>query len=704
MKKSSNVHFVLFVFIILWNCFFLPAQDSGQAPAFYRSGLESQQSGDYYGAMESFQQALLLNPTYGDAWFHLAQCSFYLDKYDLSLQYADNAAKYAKNSADIQNLRGMTYLALGNFNEARTIFQSILKKYPNNVESRFGLAELDLFSGRLGDAENLYKDALKRQGTNRKALLSLALISAEKGDADLTQNYINQALQFHSGNAEVHFLASYLAAQRGDFEEAEYRIRSSVQIDNNYDEAYKLLADILFMRQKYTDVIDVCDFCISRNRSDSKIWYLKGLALYKQEKNDEAVAVWQTGLSVNPQDEVMRSALELLVASVVPLEDSRRSGWAQYHIEKATAYEKTFAGDSMRFEYQRALKLDPYNTKARTSYAEQLVRDGMNELYLDQLKFIKTGVENTGEKPSTELTDTIEAYESLLQNTLGTKWNVNPFYLDKIRWHLGIYYAPSKVQLQYAESESVMARLLCDMFSGVSAASVDVRATEVSGYADAFRSARSSNLDYFVILSLDETSRELVLNASMYSASSGNKTADFSIFRTGNDRYAIALRLLRRKILENLPIRGNVVAREGKTLLIDLGKAEGIANDAEFDVVRKGEVHTADSGIGLNYQDNSVLGTLLVTRAGEEISEASFNQKGFFDRLNIGDEVVLTKMPAEKISEAATETAPAAAADGNVANQNVESKEEENPLTAESLGLMKTPALIELIRNIRNAD
>lgn len=713
MKKGNKIRCFYAVLVLL--CGAPLFAEKSQASDFYQRGVEAQQSGSYYDAFEQLQQSVLLNPTYGDAWFHLAECSYYLDKYNLALQYADNAAKYAKNASGIQNLRGMIYLALGNFTQARTIFQNVLASYPNNVESRFGLAELDLFSGRIGDAENLYKDALKRQGTNRKALLSLALISAEQGNTELTQSYIDQALRYHSGNAEVHFLAAYLAAQEGNLEEAEYRIRSSVQIDNNYNAAYELLADILFLRGKYTEAIDVCDFCIGRNRLDSRIWYLKGLSLYRQQKNDEAIAVWEAGLAVNPQDEIMRSALELLAATAVPLEDSRRAGWAQYHIEKAASYKKNFQGSAMRFEYQRALKLDPFNSTARSSYAGQLSRDGMNELYLDQLQFIKSGIEASGGKPDVALTDTIEAYNSLLQNTLGSKWNINPFYLDKIRWHLGIYYTPSRLQLQYAESGRIVSELLCDVFSGITGASVDVRASQVSNFADAFRSARSSNLDYFVIVNLDQTSREVVLNASMYSASSGNKIQDFSVFSTGNDRYTTALRLLRRKILENLPTRGKVIAREGSTLLLDLGKSEGIVSGAEFDVVRKGEVYTADAGSGLHYADSAKLGSVTVSLAGEEMSEASFTQKGFFDRLNTGDEVVLTKMPqAEKISAsetdgspaaaAPTETAPAATADGSVASKSEGEKKDENPLTAESLGLMKTPVLIELIRGIRGGN
>lgn len=702
VKKNSRLFGLAFLLTVCTFAFSSPKT----ASEYYSQGVEFQLSGQYFPALESFQQSVLINPIYGDAWLHLAQCSYYLDKYEMALHYAENAEKYALENAEIQNLKGMTYIALGNLENARAIFEDVLKKYPNNVESRFGLAELNLFAGRLGDAEILYKDALKRHGTNRKALLSLALLAEEQGKSDLARSYIEQALAWHSDNAEVHYLAACLLCQEKKFEEAEYKVRAALQLDNEYYDAYELLANILYLEKKYTEALDVCDFFIDSRPSESHIWYLKGLCLQRLGREKEAIDVWENGLSENPYDELMRSALELLAEKIVPLEDERRSDWAAFHIEKARAYEKNFQGSAMRFEYQRALKLSPFNIEARKSYSQQLLRDGLHELYLDQLKFIKNSLENSGEKPNVELTDTIEAYDSLLKNTLASKWNINAFMLEKKRWKLGIYYMDGNAGRRYPDSQQVVSDMFCSLFSGLSAASVDAGSFKAADFAQAFANARFSGIDYFIVLSLEETSRELVLNARVCSASTGNEVASFSIFRTGNDRYSISLRLLRQKILEILPVRGKILARNGDVLLVDLGRSEGVTENFEFDVVKKGGIKTADIGPGVTYRENSVIGKAVVTRADGDVSEVRFVQKGFFDRLNIGDEIVLSKVPdnspsEKENSEISSENAPSANADGKSAVKN---NEEENPLSMEELGLSKTPALIELIRNIRNAD
>ena len=72
------------------------------------------------------------------------------------------------------------------------------------------------------------------------------------------------------------------------------------------------------------------------------------------------------------RDEVMRSALELTAMKNLPVEDAKRASWAEYHVKKGREYAKTFMGEEARYEYQRALKLNPYDTAARSEYAELL--------------------------------------------------------------------------------------------------------------------------------------------------------------------------------------------------------------------------------------------------------------------------------------------------------------------------------------------
>lgn len=700
----------VFLSVVLFTFASLAFSESLSALKLFERGVQKQNIEDYYGASEDFQQALQANKSYGDAWFHLSQVTYAIGDYTLALSYLEEADKYAKNRTDIQNLKGMILIALGRLDDARKVFTEILKKYPNDIDSRFGLAELDLFTGSFIGAKNQYEDALKRQGNNRKALLSLALISSELGNHDTARKYIEQALRYHSGESEVHYLAAYLEAKRGNFGEAEKRTRAAVQINPEYTKAYVLLCSILYAQKKYDDVIDMCDYLISKKRNTTEAWYLKGLAQNRKGDWKSCVETWNMALSINPYDEVMRSGLELIIMKKLPVEDERRVTWADFHVQKAREYTKSYFGEKARYEYQRALKINPFDDAARSEFAQLLGNTGLNENYLNQLKFIKQNQEKLSDesdetaKLSSEqkkVNDTIEAYESLMKYSLAAKWNVDPFYLDKTRWHIGLYYTKSPVQLLHCDAEEIAAGMCADIFSGIASTSVALENRAVSGYGEAYRLARKNNLDYFVILNIDETEREITLGATVYSARTGTETTKFSSFRTGNDKFSSVLRAFRRDLLAMLPVRGKILQRSVNDILVDLGTVEGMKKDVVLDVIKAGKITTSDKGLGVTYEEKNHLGTIKINRSGEEISQGTLEQNGFYDRVNVGDEVLVKFRPDEKTEEDAqiADNSPAAGENGK---RILPEDEKQKKLDAREMGLVKTPAIIELIRGLKN--
>lgn len=676
------------------NCAGLFAQ-SASVLDLYKKGRELQAEENYFQASQYYLEVVNANPAFSQVWFNLAECSYKLGEFNLAAQYLENAEKYEKKNSKIQNLKGMIYLALGEIDEGKKIFTDILKSYPNDIDAHFGLAEIELYEGRFSGAEQQYLEALKRQNSNRKALLSMALVCAENKKFQQAETFLNQALSYYSGDAEVHYLCSVIYYMHSDFKTAEKHARIAVEINGNLEKSYELLSSILFLQGEYNQVIDLCDFIIIRNRKNTAAWYLKGLTYSKLGDTTNAISNWSTGLEIQSDDELMRNLMEIEIRANLPLSDSRRSRWAEYHLFNARQYASRYDGSSAVYEYQRALLLDPMNYEARSAYASLLELNGMYELYLDQLNFIK---ENNGAslkgKSKTDLEDKIEAYESLLTNTLGKKWGIEPFYLDKTRWKIAVFYEESPSSFIHADSNRLCARAAADIFSGVAVTSVKTQVTPVSGFGEAFNNARMNGFDYFIILSLSEGQDDLTLNSTLYSGRTGLEITKNSFYGTGNNRFSTILRRFRNSVLEILPVRGKILKRDGKTVVVDLGKAERITDGAEFKIIKKGQIRTADSEPGLLYKDKDVLGTLVITKAGEEISEASIQNHGFYDRINIDDEVVLVSLP-EQASDTAIDTAPAA-------NENGASikGDEGKSLVEEIKQSVSHPAIIDLLHDI----
>lgn len=625
--------FVCCIFFSLWTGF-LFAEDLS-AIQWYEKGQSAQRSGDWYSAIEFYQEAVHLNSAYGDAWYGLAECSFAVDEYSLALTYLESADKYARDKTEIIVLRGFCYLGLDRTEEAKVLFNQVLTSFPNNIDARFGLAQIDILAGRLTGAETLYLDALKRQKLNRNALLAVSLVSQEMGKKEQAQEYINQALQYHGKDAEVQYVAGWISFLNEDYTATERYVRTSVVLNPNFDKSYELLAAVLFQQGRYEEAIDICDYRLNQNRNLISAWYLKGYALTKLNKMEEAYSIFESALAIAPEDELMRTALEQIVLDTFNIEDTRRTKWAQYHITRAKNYEGQYEAPQAEYEYKIALRLDPLNIPARSAYAAMLDRKGQQEMYLDQLTFI-----SSIDTVSVKVADTIEAYKSLLSDNLASRWNVNPFYLDKKRWTVGLYTYGTPPQLLHAEAGIVTLKAIESQFDGVR--TIDARAyPKAVNYSEAFRMARETKQDYFVMLKYEENERELLLTATVYSGKNGTEAGTLSFYQTGNQRFSGALRRMCLAIADMVPMKGKILDRNTDRVLVDLGSIDGLAKGDVLTVVKAGTLTTPDTGMGIKYDDSNVLGTVTITEVSENVSEGKYEKKGFYDRLNIKDEVVM---------------------------------------------------------------
>ena len=88
---------------------------------------------------------------------------------------------------------------------------------------------------------------------------------------------------------------------------------------------------------------------------------------------------------------------------------------------------------------------------------------------------------------------------------------------------------------------------------------------------------------------------------------------------------------------------------------------------------------------------------MTVTNSGEEISEALITNNGFYDRINIDDEIVLVNIPDQN-KESGVDTVPNSDESGNpVVNNQVQSEK----ITDEIKRAIEHPSILEILRSIR---
>ena len=616
---------------------------SGAVLQFYNAGRAAQDEGDWYTATEQYQEAVRLNRSFFDAHFALAQCFYELNEYERALTCALEAEALRSEDADVLSLHGFILIGLRRLDEAKAIFERILQKWPNNVDARFGLGELEVAEGRVSSAENQYMEALHRSPQNRKALLSLAMICQDEGKDAAAATFIEQALKYYGDAAQTLYIAGIFEANAGNYEMADRYLRSALEIEPNHTDALQALSSVLYYSGRFSEMNDVADRMIELNRKSPVSWYAKVLALSKLNRKAEAISVARIGLATGSEDEILRFFAEDLVHATLPLEDASRADWANVRFASAASYSRHHMAARTLSEYRRGLRLNPYDTAARREYAALLLSAGFYVRYLEEMRF----VQSMGDT-SKRVSDAVENYGSLLQDSIPARWDIDPLYVDKAHTPVGVYYIDAESNLIHPGAEKIAASIFADELSSCGRFAVAAAPDFSKSYSDAFRASREGGEEFFVLLSFEEGEYDLVLEADVFVSRTGAEAAHFSVSRTGNGMFAGAVRRLASTLAASFPVFGCILAREQNNVVLDLGKSDGVAAGSAFLVVPDGALRFASEGMALSYPDTAVTGRIEVSATESDLSEGTFTRAGFFDRMRAGDFVVLLPQEDEE--------------------------------------------------------
>jgi tetratricopeptide (TPR) repeat protein len=618
------------------------------AAALFERGKNSMSLDDWYSAAEAFIECLRLSPAHAEATAALAECYYELGEFDEALVWSRKARALSRGNMNMANLEAVTLVALGQLDGAAAIVSDILAREPYNREALFTAGELDIARGRSADALLRYRAAAQRYPDDRRLLVSMALVSSSLGDGEIALIYINQALARHREDYRVFYYAAYINAQNGSLSQAIRYATQALYFKPGFAPARSLLASLRYRSGQFEEAARLADESIAASREDIFAWYLKGISLTRLGRSSEAITVLGNALIVNPSDEFVRAALEETLIAATGLEDPRRKRWADWHFQQAKDFRSRNLIEQSLFEYRRGLRLDPY-AFSRREYAELLRIQGYPARYLEELRFLQDL--GAGDR---SMNDAVEAYSSLLSNSLFRQWQINPVELAQRYWKIAVFSLAEQSGFYHVDSGAVSAALVKELLvhdRNILPANLELRQLS---FSQAFRQAREAGVDYFILVSVAEGERDISIKAELFTGSTGAPAGTFSSYRTGPDRLRNATRGITEQLASSLPFRAKLVMRKQAQGLIDKGRVDGVKAGETYDIVKKGRPQILNQGIGLSYTNDDLAGKITVEYVDEEIALGSIVRNGFFDRIEIGDEIILQ---AAKGSRTPPETA-----------------------------------------------
>jgi tetratricopeptide (TPR) repeat protein len=590
---------------------------------------------DWYAAAESLLEALRINPAHAEANAALAECYYELGEFDEALVWVRKARSLARGNMAAANLEAFTLIALGRLDAASAVISEVLAREPYNREALFAAGELDISRGRSSDALLRYREAVRRYPDDRRLLLSLALVAGSLGDTETAGTYINRALAQHPEDYRVYYYAAYLDSLAGSLSRAIGYAGQALHFRPGYAPARTLLANLRYRSGQFEEAARLADEAIAADRDDTGAWYLKGLSYIRMNRPADAINILTGASLIRGDDEFIRVTLEDLLIGVTGLEDPRRTQWAAWHFDRARDFRtRNLIGEAL-FEYRRGLRLNPY-ARDRREYAELLRLQGYPARYLEELRFIQDL--GMGDR---SLGDAVETYDALLGDALYRRWQVNPVDIAKRHWKVAVFSLASQSSFSHADAgltASSYVRELLVHDRNISPMELELRQPS---FSLGFRAAREEGADYFLVISVSENERDISLKGELFVGRTGAPAGVFYTYRTGQDRLRNAARGMVEQLAASLPFRGELVVRRQAQALIDKGRLDGVKNGDVYDVVQKGRPVVLNEGIGLSYTTDDLVGRITVENADEEVASGALSRNGFFDRITVGDEIIL---------------------------------------------------------------
>ena len=583
--------------LLFWPpCLFAQAGSS-----YYNEGRSAMLREEWYEATESFLEVLRLNPAHAEAASALAECYYELGEFDEALVWVRKGRSLARGNLGLANLEASILIALGRLDGASAIISDVLAREPYNREALFAQAEMDIARGRAGEAVTRYREVARRYPDDQRVLLSLGLVLGSLGEYDTARTYIDRALASHSEDYRVYYYAAYLDSRAGRLAQAIRHAERALFYKPGFTQAKMLLANLRYRSGQYDQAARLADEIIAGRREEASAWYLKGMAFSMLGRQGDAVSVLSTAAGIAPDDEFIRGALEDLLISGTSLEEQGRRRWAAWHFARARDYRSRNLSGEALFEYRRGLRLNPYAAERR-DYAEILRVQDFPARFMEELRFMQDlGLGDPG------IDDAVESYTSLLSNALYRRWQVDPLLITKRHWKLAVFSVASQSGFFHADAGAVAAAYCRDILShdrNIAPLDAELRQNSFSG---AFRTARENGADYFLVIGVTESGRDISLLGELFVGRTGSPAGVFRAYRTGPDRLRNAAKNLLDQITAALPFRGELALRKAGQALIDKGRADGVKAENIYDIVKKGALSVKNDGIGFSYSQDELV-------------------------------------------------------------------------------------------------
>ncbi len=344
--------------------------------------------GDVAGARKSFEQALVIDPTYFPAVASLAALDM-ADKKpaDAKKRFEAVLVKDPKNSQALLALAELAARTGASKEEVATLLNNAISANPSDAAPRLLLIDFYMNNKDTRQALSAAQNGVAALPDNPDLLDALGRVQLSSGDSNQAITTLNKVvvLQPLSPKPHLRLADAYMELKSPD--KAAQSLRKALEVKPDLLEAQRGLIMLSVSAQKYSEALAVAR-AVQKQRPKEAVGYaLEGEVALAQRKWDDAVAAYRAGMK-EADLPVLAPKLHAALVSAGKTADADKflATWQKDHPNDATI--KFYQGDlavarkdyaGAEKYYQAVVKMQPSNAMAYNNLAwvsGQLGKDG----------------------------------------------------------------------------------------------------------------------------------------------------------------------------------------------------------------------------------------------------------------------------------------------------------------------------------------
>ena len=187
-------------------------------------------------AIESYQRALELEPTYSVAYYALGNTFAKQGKFEEARRHLEKAITLNPDLAEAHSNLGQVLFRQGELENAIQRFRKALELSPTSAEIHFNLGNALINQGRLEEAVKHFQEAIKIKPEFVEAYHNLGRVVASQGQLNAAIDLFRRALHIQPKFAEAHQSLAQALAENGQMDEAKKHYQEALRLTGSQAE------------------------------------------------------------------------------------------------------------------------------------------------------------------------------------------------------------------------------------------------------------------------------------------------------------------------------------------------------------------------------------------------------------------------------------------------------------------------------------